>query len=89
MTAAEPSAVERNLSFYQGFWEETPDFIRYNPGARHRRRMILRLLGAERFDSLLDVGCGNGELLALVGQGLTGHGGGAPALAGTERDQIR
>ncbi len=84
MTAAEPSAADRNLSFYQGFWEETPDFIRYNPGARHRRRMILRLLGAEPFDSMLDVGCGNGELLALVGQAMVGDGRGAPALAGAD-----
>ena len=66
MAVAEPSAVERNLSFYRGFWEDTPDFIRYNPGARHRRRMILDLLRGLRFDSLLDVGCGNGELIALV-----------------------
>jgi SAM-dependent methyltransferase len=42
------------------------DFIRYNPGARHRRRHVFRLLARCPFDSLLDVGCGNGELLRLV-----------------------
>jgi SAM-dependent methyltransferase len=68
MTATEPTTVERNRAFYQSFWEETPDFVRYNPGAQHRRRMILGLLRAEKFDSLLDVGCGNGELIGLVGQ---------------------
>jgi SAM-dependent methyltransferase len=68
VAAPEPSAVERNLAFYQGFWEETPDFVRYNPGAQHRRRMILDLLRSEGFGSLLDVGCGSGELIALIAQ---------------------
>lgn len=63
---SEPSAVERNLAFYQGFWEDTPDFVRYNPGARHRRRAILQALGEEPFESVLDVGCGSGELLSLI-----------------------
>ncbi len=54
------------MAFYQGFWEETPDFVRYNPGARHRRRLILDCLSSERFASVLDVGCGSGELLALL-----------------------
>lgn len=62
----EQSAIDRNMAFYQAFWEETPDFARYNPGARHRRRLIADCLGAERFSSVLDVGCGQGELLALL-----------------------
>jgi 2-polyprenyl-3-methyl-5-hydroxy-6-metoxy-1,4-benzoquinol methylase len=90
MAATDPSAVERNLSFYQEFWEETPDFVRYNPGARHRRRMILQLLLAERFGSMLDVGCGNGELLALVAESLGAHGERLATLAGADLspDQI-
>jgi 2-polyprenyl-3-methyl-5-hydroxy-6-metoxy-1,4-benzoquinol methylase len=64
--AEQPSAIHRNMAFYQGFWEETPDFARYNPGARHRRRLIVDCLSQERFASVLDVGCGNGELLALL-----------------------
>jgi SAM-dependent methyltransferase len=84
MTASESTAAQRNLSFYQGFWEETPDFVRFNPGARHRRRMILSLLVAEPFDSLLDVGCGNGELLALVGEGAARAGRRGPVLAGAD-----
>src|SRR5580658_1368439 len=62
----EQSAIERNMAFYQEFWEGTPDFSRYTPGARHRRRLILDCLSSERFASVLDVGCGNGELLALL-----------------------
>jgi 2-polyprenyl-3-methyl-5-hydroxy-6-metoxy-1,4-benzoquinol methylase len=64
--AQEQSAIDRNMSFYQAFWEETPDFTRYNPGARHRRRLILDCLSGERFSSVVDVGCGSGELLALL-----------------------
>ena len=39
------------------------DFFRYNPASRHRRRMIRELIGALSFGSVLDAGCGNGELL--------------------------
>jgi 2-polyprenyl-3-methyl-5-hydroxy-6-metoxy-1,4-benzoquinol methylase len=64
--AQPPSAIQRNMAFYQGFWEETPDFARYNPGARHRRRLIVGTLSGESFASVLDVGCGNGELLSVL-----------------------
>lgn len=47
-------------------WQRLDDFIRYNPGARHRRRQILSLLDGLSFESLLDVGCGPGELLMTV-----------------------
>lgn len=56
------SAYNREL--YDAVWEGQRDFIRYNPGARWRRRFTLDLVGAAPFDSLLDVGCGNGELLS-------------------------
>ena len=67
-TMREPSAAERNLAIYNTFWEQAPDFVRYNPGARHRRRLILRHLSQRRFSSVLDVGCGNGELLGELGR---------------------
>jgi 2-polyprenyl-3-methyl-5-hydroxy-6-metoxy-1,4-benzoquinol methylase len=65
-TARGQSAIDRNMAFYQAFWEETPDFTRYNPGARHRRRLITDCLGSEDFSSALDVGCGQGELLSFL-----------------------
>lgn len=70
--ARQASAINRNMAFYQGFWEETPDFARYNPGARHRRRLILDCLSPEGFSSVLDVGCGNGELLVMLREAFPG-----------------
>src|SRR5690606_25721837 len=51
---------------YVRIWAQMSDFIRYNPGARHRRRHVFELLAKCRFQSVLDVGCGNAELLRLV-----------------------
>jgi SAM-dependent methyltransferase len=41
------------------------DFFRYNPASRHRRRIIHGLIAKHRlsFESILDVGCGDGRLL--------------------------
>jgi SAM-dependent methyltransferase len=52
-----------NQEFYDEFWQSCPDFSRYNPGALHRRRGILQQLRKVPHRELLDVGCGNGELL--------------------------
>src|SRR5688500_5547075 len=60
------SATDYNRATYDRIWAQMSDFIRYNPGARHRRRHVFTLLERCRFESLLDVGCGNGELLRLV-----------------------
>jgi len=58
--------AEFNRDFHDEFWQSCPDFSRYNPGARHRRRHILSILQRLSFDSLLDLGCGDGELLLLL-----------------------
>jgi SAM-dependent methyltransferase len=62
----ERSAAETNLAIYDSFWEHVPDFTRYNPGARHRRRLILDAISGHRFSSALDVGCGSGELIGIL-----------------------
>lgn len=52
---------------YDRGWTKWSDFIRFNPGARHRRRLICRLLAeAPPFSRVLDVGCGEGALLREV-----------------------
>ena len=51
---------------YNRQWKELDDFILFNPGARHRRRWILRELDRIPFFKLLDAGCGNGELLIAI-----------------------
>lgn len=62
-------ATRFNRQFYDEFWRSCPDFSRYNPGVRHRRRILGAMLRQLRFDSLLDVGCGDGEnLLWLRGE---------------------
>lgn len=53
-------------SDYDVMWSQLDDFIRYNPGARHRRRISLSLVKNVPFQSFLDVGCGPGDFLATV-----------------------
>src|SRR5271165_6417011 len=55
-----------NEALYNSFWEATPDYLRYNPGARHRRRLLLGALPRTNCSSLLDVGCGDGLLLRIL-----------------------
>jgi len=46
---------------YDEQWKRLYDFIKYNPGARHRRRLILRRLRhRSEPESVLDAGCGLG-----------------------------
>jgi SAM-dependent methyltransferase len=72
MTAgARPGGATRfNEALYDQFWNDCPDFSRYNPGARHRRRIITEIVRALPGRSLLDVGCGNGELLLWLEQSI-------------------
>ncbi len=53
-------------SQYDRQWKELGDFIVYNPGARHRRRLCLQLVKDLHIDSVADIGCGPGELLLAL-----------------------
>ena len=50
---------------YDEQWSRLSDFIKYNPGTRHRRRLISAAIAnlAQPPKSVLDVGCGPGELI--------------------------
>ncbi len=66
MGTATRTATQSNRAVYDAIWPQLSDFIRWNPGARHRRRHVLTFLDGLRFESLLDVGCGNAELLRVI-----------------------
>jgi len=49
---------------YDEQWSRLSDFIKYNPGARHRRRLIADAISKLPPPStVLEVGCGPGELI--------------------------
>jgi SAM-dependent methyltransferase len=58
---------------YDDMWRRLEDFLRYNPGARHRRRLVLSALRrhAPGATEILDVGCGLGEMVAFLSPELT------------------
>lgn len=54
--------------FYETVWDGWRDMQRYAPAPRYLRRMVMRELRRLRFESLMDVGCGEGTLLAMIAQ---------------------
>lgn len=54
------------MTDYERGWTQWGDMIRHSPAPFHRRRLILKLAAAVPFESVLDVGCGNGELLLAL-----------------------
>ncbi len=60
--AAEPGAVD-----YDASWEHRwNDMRRYGPTGRHLRRIITAMIEGLDYDTVLDVGCGQGSLLATL-----------------------
>jgi SAM-dependent methyltransferase len=53
---------------YDRGWTEWGDMIRHSPAPFHRRRLILELAQGLSFKSVLDIGCGNGEVLGAFAQ---------------------
>jgi SAM-dependent methyltransferase len=56
----------RTASDYDQAWDQWSDMIRYHPGARHRRRLVLSLLQGVPARRILDAGCGDGTLVRLL-----------------------
>ena len=60
------AATEDAQQFYDQVWFAWRDMQRYAPAPRYRRRKALRELSRLSFNSVLDVGCGEGSLLQMV-----------------------
>jgi SAM-dependent methyltransferase len=53
---------------YDALWSDKwGDLQRHGPASRHQRRIMAAMLDPLRFESVLDVGCGEGSLLAFLG----------------------
>lgn len=50
-------------SFYEEGWGKWEDMKKFGPMSRHIRRLIKEALSDVSFDSILDIGCGEGSLL--------------------------
>lgn len=68
-TIVPSAAVKRQRSsqaFYDCAWQEWRGMVKYSPAPRIRRKKIVSWLSSISPGSILDVGCGNGELLMDV-----------------------
>src|SRR5438067_1310433 len=64
-TSATPEGLD--VDYDQLWTQKWGDLQQYGPTSRHQRRIIADLLDPQHFDSILDVGCGEGSLLAFLG----------------------
>lgn len=55
--------MDSDISKAHSSWDA---FFRFNPASRHRRRIIRSLIAGLPFDSVLDAGCGDGQLLHFL-----------------------
>jgi 2-polyprenyl-3-methyl-5-hydroxy-6-metoxy-1,4-benzoquinol methylase len=65
-TQSTPPSPTAQSHFYDWTWTQWNDMIHYSPAPFHRRRLILQLAAARPFETVLDIGCGNGELLQAL-----------------------
>lgn len=61
MSDSEASERVDYEAFWQGYWNDTTI---YGPACRHRRRKVTEMLRSIPHDSVLDLGCGDGSLIA-------------------------
>lgn len=58
--------TRRNLDYYGTLSGGRSDYWRYMPAPRFRTRVVLDVLRRERPSSVVDLGCGDGSLLAAI-----------------------
>jgi len=60
--------TSQSAESYDEQWDRLRDFIRFNPGARHRRRLLENLLKHVGLDSptVIDAGCGLGFNVSAI-----------------------
>lgn len=51
---------------YDAMWQDYSDNRHYGPTARHIRRLMWQAIAPLQFESVLDVGCGEGSMLDMV-----------------------
>jgi SAM-dependent methyltransferase len=51
---------------YETGWMYWDDMVKYSPAPYHRRRLMLELMKKLNYQSVLDIGCGNGEMLREI-----------------------
>ncbi len=58
-----------NTNYYNHIWSDMwGDMQKYGPIHRHHKRLLKKLLLGNNYNSILDVGCGNGENLICLQQ---------------------
>jgi len=61
---------QRSTVDYEEVWgDEWNDATEFGPTPRHRRRILAGLTRSLPYDRLLDLGCGDGRLLEMIGAG--------------------
>ncbi len=51
---------------YETWWQDYSDINKYDPGTRLRKKIICQKISSSKYKTILDVGCGSGELLEEI-----------------------
>jgi ubiquinone/menaquinone biosynthesis C-methylase UbiE len=65
-----PGDAATTAADYDAGWSQWSDMVRYSPAPFHRRRLIVQLARGLGARTVLDVGCGTGEMLRVLHEAL-------------------